>query len=241
MKVYHLKKQISDVLKDEYNFQFCREAMSVSASGAEVEVKVGELYQQSTATKYQPAGDAVPAIFTVTLAKSGASTANNTLIVGGVTFTAKASPSVTPGTTEYALDATASEIAAIVAAKGLANYTVMASGDQLIYEQTTAGTGSAIAVGSGTDATVTGTVAETQAYAQATTGNLSDMDCICLENRVIADGETATVLVLVRGPAMYDVDNLEISEGDKESVKAHLKTLWMIATSQPPVTATQTT
>ena len=227
-KVFQLKKRISDVLKNEYNFQFCREGMSVTAGASDVEVNAGELYEKSSATKYRPAAGAVPAIYTVTLASSGNSTANGTTIVGGVTFTAKAEPSTASGTTEYALDATASEIAAIIAAKGLTNYTVTAAEGVLTYTQTTAGTGSAVTIGSGTDTTVTATVATTQAYAAAVSTNLTDMDCICLESKIIPAGDTQTVLVLVRGPAMYDIDSLEIPAADKEDVKEQLLTLWMV-------------
>lgn len=240
-KVYHLKKQISDVLKDEYSFKFCREAMVVAAGVSDVEVKVGELYAKKTATRYVSQSAEKPAIYVVSLSKNGTSTADQTLIVGGVTFTAKASPATTSGTTEYALTATAAEIATIIAAKGLTNYTVTASEGVLTYTQTTPGTGSAVSLGSGTDATVDATLVTTQTYAAATTSNLSSMDCICLENKIIPAGETASVLVLVRGPAMYDVDNLEIPESDKTAVKTQLLNFWMVAAQQPPVTVTQET
>lgn len=117
------------------------------------------------------ASEAKPAIYTLTITReNGSSTADKTFIVGGQTFTAKASPSTSAGTTEYALDATAAQIATIIAAKGLTNYTVTASGANVIFTQTTAGTGSAVTVGDGNDTNVTGTIVTTQEAQEAVTG-----------------------------------------------------------------------
>ena len=108
------KNEISDVLKWEVDNRFSRDQMTVdnSAGVTDLKFEVGECYVKSTVTKLTNSEPAVPAITTVTITKTDdASTANNTFIVGGVTFTAKAEPSEAEGTTEYALDATAAEIA----------------------------------------------------------------------------------------------------------------------------------
>lgn len=105
-----------------------------------------------------------PAVYKVTIAKSGDCTANDTLVIGGVTFTAKAEPSTSSGTTEFALDATAAEIAEIVKNKGLSNYTLTFSGAVVTYTQTTAGTGDAVTIGTGTGTKATATVVKYQDY-----------------------------------------------------------------------------
>lgn len=105
-----------------------------------------------------------PAVYKVTIAKSGDCTANDTVVIGGVTFTAKAEPSTSEGTTEFALDATAAEIAAIVKAKGLSNYTLTNDGAVVTYTQTTAGTGDAVTIGTGTGTKATATVVKYQDY-----------------------------------------------------------------------------
>lgn len=105
-----------------------------------------------------------PAVYKVTIAKSGDCTANDTVVIGGVTFTAKASPSTSEGTAEFALDATAAEIAAIVKAKGLSNYTLTNDGAVVTYTQTVAGTGDAVTIGTGTGTKATATVVKYQDY-----------------------------------------------------------------------------
>jgi len=117
---------------------------------------------------------AKPAVYTVTIAKSGNSTNDKTLIIGGVTFTAKTTPATAGNSgadVQYALNATATEIATLVKNKGLTNYTVTVSGNVLTYTQTTAGTGNAVTIGEGTDATITATVAPTQEYAATNSTN----------------------------------------------------------------------
>lgn len=115
---------------------------------------------------------AVPAKYRVTITKSGDATADETLIIGGVTFTAKASPSTDAGTTDFATNATAAEIAAIVQAKGLTNYTITDNENgTLDYVQTTAGTGSAVTIGSGTSNKATATVTTVQAYIAENSAN----------------------------------------------------------------------
>lgn len=149
---------------------------------------------------------AKPAIYTVKLASSGDSSANGTTIVGGQTFTAKSEPSTSAGTTEYALTATAAQIAAIVQAKGLTNYTVTVSGDTLTYTQTTAGTGSAITFGSGTDSTVTGTVTNTQQYAAAVTAvdyNLMAGEPVALVSTDSKGVKTVTPITAATGSENY--------------------------------------
>lgn len=112
-----------------------------------------------------------PAIYTLTVTRgSSSSVENSTFIVGGQTFTAKASPSTDSGTTEYSLNATAEEIATIVADKGIANYTAVSSGANVVFTQTVAGTGSSITMGSGSDTNITGSIVTTQEYQEATSG-----------------------------------------------------------------------
>ena len=202
-----------------------------------MEFKVGECYVKSTVTPLTNSEAAVPAITTVTITKtSDASTADTTFIVGGVTFTAAADPS---GDTEYALDATAAQIAAIVAAKGLTNFTVTADGDKVAYKQTVAGTGSAPTVGSGTDTTVSGVAAETQAYKAAVVGNESSIDFIVLENKTVYAGQTMTVLGLERGPAIVDISNVICT--DKDAMKAQLLTKNIITIYPGPYAVYQET
>lgn len=108
------------------------------------------------------------ATYLVTLKRTGDAAADETVIIGGQTFTAKASPSTASGTAEFALDATVTDIAAIVQAKGLASFTITDNGDgTLEYKQTTAGTGSAVTIGAGTCTKVTASVKTLQEYAAA--------------------------------------------------------------------------
>lgn len=58
-----------------------------------------------------------------------------------------------------------------------------------------------------------------------TAENVSDMDCIVLEPGKVAAGESKDFLVLVRGPALYDLDNLNVSESKKSDLIAQLATL----------------
>ena len=236
------KNEISDVLKWEVDNRFSRDQMEVdnTAGVTDLKFEVGECYVKSTATPLTNSEPAVPAITTVTITKSDdASTANNTFIVGGVTFTAKAEPSEAEGTTEYALDATAAEIAAIVAAKGLTNFTVTADGDKVAYKQTVAGTGDAPTVGSGTDTTVTGAAAATQSYKAAVVGNESSIDFIVLENKTVYKGQTMTVLGLMRGPAIVDISNVICT--DKDAMTSQLLTKNIITIYPGPYAVYQET
>lgn len=237
-QVFTRKNEISDVLKWEVDNRFSRDQMTVdnTAGAADLEFKVGECYVKSTVTPLTNSEAAVPAVTTVTIAKSGDSTADKTFIVGGVTFTAAADPS---GDTEYALDATAAQIAAIVAAKGLTNFTVTSDGDKVIYTQTVAGTGSAPTVGSGDDTTITATAAETQAYKAAVVGNESSIDFIVLENKTVYKGQTMTVLGLMRGPAIVDISNVICT--DKDAMKAQLLTKNIITIYPGPYAVYQET
>ena len=241
-QVFTLKNRISDIVKWEVSPGYCREAMTVTASGSDVTIEAGTLFVKSTATALVNPKDAVPAIYTVTITRTADSTANDTLIIGGVTFTGKSSPSTASGTTEFALDATAAAVAAIVKAKGLSNYTIVDNGDgTLTYTQTTAGTGDAVTIGTGTGTGIAATVASTQIYAAAVTGNVASLTAIALENMLVPDGETREVLVLVRGPAMYDIDTLRMDATSKTAVQTRLLTLGLVAASEPSVTYTQTT
>lgn len=106
-----------------------------------------------------------PAIYTATITKSGNSTADKKIVLGGVEFTAKASPDESGS--QYALTATAAELATLIAAKGLSGFTVTASDNKVIYTQSVPGTGSKPASTGTDDTTATISVADTQEYAAA--------------------------------------------------------------------------
>lgn len=108
-----------------------------------------------------------PAVYKVTIKKTGDAAADETIVIGGTTFTAKASPSTASGTTEFSTAATAAEVAAIVQAKGLTNYTVTVAEAVITYTQTTAGTGAAVTIGNGTCENITASVETKQAYTPA--------------------------------------------------------------------------
>ena len=236
-RIFERKNEISDVLKWEVDPIYCRDYMEVDneAGTEDKEFKVGECYQKSTGTKLTGSEAAVPAITTVTIAKSGDSTADATLIIGGVTFTAATTPSADD---EYALDATAEQVAAIVAAKGLDGFNVVADGAKVIYTQSTAGTGTA-PTASGTDSTITATPAETQAYKAAVDGNEEDIDFVVLENKVVYAGTKMTVLGLMRGPAIVDIKNVLCTDAD--AMKAQLATKSIITIAPSPMSVYQNT
>ena len=91
-QTFNRKNEISDVVKWETDPRYCRDFMEVDNTDGtdDIEFKVGECYNKETGTILTGSEPATPAVTTITLVKSGDSTADNTLIVGGVTFTAKA-------------------------------------------------------------------------------------------------------------------------------------------------------
>ena len=242
-KVFQRKNEISDVVKWEANPRYCRDSIEIdNESGAsDIEVKVGECYVKSTKTKITQSDPGVKGVTVVSIAKSEDSTADKTLIIGGVTFTAKAAPSTASGTTEYALDATAAKIAEIVAAKGLTNFDVVADGANVVYTQAVAGTGSAPTVGSGNDTTITAEVDSEKSIEgeAATAGSESSADFIVLENKTIYAGTKMTVLGLVRGPALVDVKN--IVNGDESGILTALANMNIVAMKPSPQSVYQET
>lgn len=225
-KVFERKIQISDVVKWEVNPRYCRGAIEIDNSNGDTDITVncGDCYASGSAIT--PADPGVKGVTTVTIEKEGASTADKTLIIGGVTFTAKASPSTSEGSTEYATDATAEEIAVIVAAKGLDGFDVAADGAAVVYTQSVAGTGTAPTVGAGNDTTITATATQTAEGKAATEGDEGDVDFIALENKTIWAGDKLTVLGLVRGPAMVDIGN--VNAGDAAALETRLATLGIL-------------
>lgn len=220
-RIYNRLNEVSDVIKWECNPIFCRDGMKVdnTAGSSDIVVSTGECYTRSTATKMTNHADAVPGVWTVKIAKSGDSTADDTIDIAGVTLTAKATPA---GDTQFALDATAAAIATAYAKNTVTNFTVTAAGDTLTFTQSTAGTGLA-PVNTGTDSTVTATVKATQAAVAEVTGGEASFDSICLENRTIPAGQSLLIQVLCRGPALVDVKN--IVNGAESTLRTRLAAL----------------
>ena len=68
------------------------------------------------------------------------------------------------------------------------------------------------------------TTTQTASYAAAVDGNTSSIDCIALENKIIPEGETYDVLVLVGGLSIVDIDKI-LGVTDKAAMAAQLATL----------------
>ena len=112
--------------------------------------------------------DAKPAIYTVTISKNGDAKDGDDLVIGGIAFTAKSEPDTATGTTEFSLAATAVQIAAVIQAKGLTDYTITDNKNgELTYTQKVAGVGSPITVGYEAGGAVTAGVELTQAHSIA--------------------------------------------------------------------------
>lgn len=81
-------------------------------------------------------------------------------------------------------------------------------------------------------------------YTKATATKSEDgasFDCVCAETTTVYAGETRTVLILERGPAIVDVDNIGVSEENQTTAKTGLLTLGILAQSESPVKVYQET
>ena len=180
-KVFEMQKLLSDVVKGEWDYQYTREAMHVTADASDVEVKVGELYVKGTATKLTETKSATPAAWKCKLKGSWATAlpevytikiggtwaADDTLVIGSTTYTAKAEPTV--ASNQFSAGGTPEVIVQDIKASGLTvtNFTVTYDGDTIVLTQSVPGTGSAPAA-TPTSSAGTATLANTQNYSAGT-------------------------------------------------------------------------
>ena len=156
-KVYKMKREISDVVKFEVDYRYTRDRVKVTASGADVEVICGTPFVQATGTKLTETKAATPAAWTAklsgefkvavpevyTIKVGGQWAADDTLVIGSTTFTAKANPTV--ASNQFSANGSGAVIVADIKEAGLtvANYTISYDGDTIILTQSTPGTGDA--------------------------------------------------------------------------------------------------
>ena len=202
-EVFNLKKRISDIIKWECNYQYTRKAITVSNTGAsDLEVLAGQLYISSTGTQFTGASEAIPLQQSVTIAGSftpaipevyqvkigGTWAADDTLVIGSTTFTAKADPSTS---NQFSAGGTGAVIVQDIKACGLAvtGFTITYDGDTIILTQTVPGTGSSPTV---TPTSTSGTAVKTnvQNYKAADTITISGTTYTCKEGASTAAGTT---------------------------------------------------
>lgn len=181
-KVFTMKREISDVVKYECDYRYTRDKMTVAASGADVEIICGTPFVQSTGTPLTETKAATPAAWTAvlggefkvavpevyTIKIGGTWAADDTLVIGSTTFTAKANPDTSSD--QFSAGGTGAVIVADIKAAGLAvtGFTITYEGDTITLTQTVAGTGSAPTV-TPTSSAGTAVLTNTQNYHAADT------------------------------------------------------------------------
>lgn len=202
-QVFTLKRRISDVIKGECNYQYTRSTITVSNTGSsDLELLAGQQYVASTGTLFTGASEAIPLQQSVTIGGTftpaipevyqvkigGTWAADDTLVIGSTTFTAKADPSTT---NQFSAGGTGDVIVQDIKACGLAvtGFTVTYDGDTIILTQTVPGTGSSPTV---TPTSTSGTAVKTntQNYKAADTITISGTTYTCKVGASTAAGTT---------------------------------------------------
>lgn len=203
-QVFNLKRRISDVIKWECNYQYTRSTITVSNTGSsDLELLAGQQYVASTGTLFTGASEAIPLQQSVTIGGTftpaipevyqiqigGTWAANDTLVIGSTTFTAKADP--TTASNEFSAGGTGDVIVQDIKAAGLAvtGFTVTYDGDTIILTQTVPGTGSSPTV---TPTSTSGTAVKTntQSYKAADTITISGTTYTCVSGASTSEGTT---------------------------------------------------
>lgn len=203
-QVFNWKRRISDIIKWECSYQYTRGTINVTNSGtSDLEILPGQLYVASTGTLFTGASEAIPLQQSVTIGGTfapaipevyqiqigGTWAANNTLVIGSTTFTAKADP--TTASNEFSAGGTGDVIVQDIKAAGLAvtGFTVTYDGDTIILTQTVPGTGSSPTV---TPTSTSGTAVKTntQSYKAADTITISGTTYTCVSGASTAAGTT---------------------------------------------------
>lgn len=202
-QVFNLKRRISDVIKWECNYQYTRSTITVSNTGSsDLELLAGQQYVASTGTLFTGASEAIPLQQSVTIGGTftpaipevyqvkigGTWAADDTLVIGSTTFTAKADPSTS---NQFSAGGTGDVIVQDIKACDLAvtGFTITYDGDTIILTQTVPGTGSSPTV---TPTSTSGTAVKTntQNYKAADTITISGTTYTCKVGASTAAGTT---------------------------------------------------